>query len=408
MELDVEFCRSFFPPIENGVVYLENAGGSYAPRQVIDRLSGAMSNCQNQPFWSFKSSVDLTERLEASFQLMSEMIGANRDEIIVGPSTTLNVYVLAQALRPIFDEGDELVVTNQDHEANSGAWRRLAEYGITVKEWRVDPKTGELDPADLEGLLSGRTKLVCFPHVSNVVGTINPVKQIAAMAHGVGAMVCVDGVAYAAHGAIDVEDWDVDFYLFSLYKIYGPHLALLYGKKDAMAKCRNQNHFFHEGKIPAILNPGGFNYESVASLAGIVDYFEALHDHHFVPGGNSLKERLNKVYALFSEQEERLAEPLISFLKDRPGVRLIGEAGASREKRMPTISFSVEGLKSKDIVKALAKMDIAAGHGHFYGYRCVEALGYSDPNDGVVRISMVHYNTLGEMERVIAALKEII
>lgn len=408
MQLDTDFCRSFFPPIDNGVVYLENAGGSYVPRPVIDRLTNAMLDCQNQPFWYFESSKDLTQRLETSFQAIAELISASTDEIVVGPSTTLNVYVLAQALRPLFADGDEIIVTNQDHEANSGAWRRLEEFGVVIREWQVDPERGELDVAGLDALLNDRTKLVCFPHVSNVVGSINPVKEIAAKAHAVGAMVCVDGVAYAAHGLIDVADWDVDFYLFSLYKIYGPHLAVLYGKKEAMARCRNQNHFFHEGKIPWILNPGGLNYESVASLSGIVEYFEQVHDHHFGPGGNALKDRVEKVYELFAQQEEALANPLIDYLNDKEGVRLIGHRSADRSKRMPTISFSVEAMASKDVVRALAERNFAAGHGHFYGYRCVEALGYSDPDDGVVRISMVHYNTADEMQNLIVALEEII
>ena len=192
-------------------------------------------------------------------------------------------------------------------------------------------------------------------------------------------MVCVDGVAFAAHDRIDVKEWDVDFYMFSLYKIYGPHLAVLYGKREAMARCRNQNHFFHDGKIPTILNPGGLNYESVASLKGIVDYFEAVHDHHFGAGGNELRDRLGKVFALFAHQEDLLARRFIEFLSSKPGVRLIGQKSGDRARRMPTISFSVDGRSSREIVEALAKQDLAVGNGHFYGYRCVSALGYDDP-----------------------------
>ena len=406
-QLDVDFCRSHFPPIENGMVYLENAGGSYVPRQVIDRLTDAMERCQNQPYYPFAASEDIAARLGRSIGAMAEMIGADKDEVVVGPSTTLNVYVLSQALRPLFAEGDEIVVTNQDHEANSGAWRRLEEFGVVVKEWRIDGETGDLDPADLGLLLSERTRLVCFPHVSNVVGTINPVAEIAAMAHAVGAMVCVDGVAYAAHGRIDVKEWDVDFYLFSLYKIYGPHLAVLYGKREAIAKCRNQNHFFHEGIIPTILNPGGLNYESVASLAGIVDYFEAVHDHHFGAGENALRDRLAKVFALFAAQEEQLARPLIDFLIAQPKVRLVGQANAERSRRMPTISFTIAGRSALEVAAALAEKSLAIGHGHYYGHRCVEALG-CDPEDGVIRVSMVHYNSRDEIARLIAALQELV
>ena len=221
-------------------------------------------------------------------------------------------------------------------------------------------------------------------------------------------MVCVDGVAYAAHDRIDVKEWDVDFYLFSLYKIYGPHLAVLYGKREAMARCRNQNHFFHDGKVPTILNPGGLNYESVASLRGIVDYLEAVHDHHFGAGGNRLRERLAEVFALFSRQEEMLCRTLVEFLRSKPNVRLIGRKTGDRNQRMPTISFSVEGRSSGEIVEALAEQNFAVGNGHFYGYRCVSSLGYDDPEDGVVRVSMVHYTSLEEVRRLIAALERLL
>ena len=209
---------------------------------------------------------------------------------------------LAQALRSLFQPGDEIIVTNQDHEANGGAWRRLEEFGLTIREWTIDRDSGELDLAVLDGLLNERTRLVCFPHVSNIVGTVNPVAEIAAKVHAAGAMVCVDGVAYAAHHLIDVKAWDVDFYLFSLYKLYGPHIALLYGKRERIAAAKNQNHFFHEGHPPATLNPGGNNYEAVASLTGIIDYFEALYRHHFDQPENSQHGRLARVFELFGAQ----------------------------------------------------------------------------------------------------------
>jgi len=408
VSLDVPFCRAAFPPLDNGVVYFENAGGSYVPKPVIERLTAYMVQNQNQPYWAFKSSQDATEQLELSQARMAEMIGAEIDEIVVGPSTTLNVFVLAQALRRYFEPGDEIIVTQQDHEANGGAWRRLADDGLVIKEWCIDPKSGELNTADLDDLLSPRSRLVCFPHCSNVVGSINPVAEIAAKAHAAGAMVCVDGVAYAAHGRIDVKEWDVDFYLFSLYKLYGPHLAMLYGKREAIAKCHNQNHYFHEGNGSAVLNPGGWNYESVASLQGITDYLDAVYSHHFDAEANSLRGRLGAVFDLFAEQEEVLAQRFVDYLLSKPGLRLIGRKTGDRQQRMPTFSFSLEGRRSGDIAAALAERQIAVGHGHFYGHRCVTALGYEDVEDGVLRASMVHYNSEEDLDRMIAALDVVL
>jgi len=408
LSLDVPFCRASFPPLENGIVYFENAGGSYVPMPVIERLTDYMTQNQNQPYWAFKSSRAATEQLELAEARMAEMIGAETDEIVIGPSTTLNVFVLAQALRPIFQPGDEIIVTQQDHEANGGAWRRLAEDGVTIKEWAIDPESGELDLADLDALLGPRSRLVCFPHCSNVVGSINPVAEIAAKARAAGAMVCVDGVAYAAHARIDVKDWDVDFYLVSLYKLYGPHLALLYGKREAIAKCCNQNHFFHEGNGSKVLNPGGWNYESVAALSGIVDYLDAVYVHHFGAEANDLRGRLGAVFGLFAQQEEALAQRFVDYLLSKPGLRLIGRKTGDRQLRMPTFSFSLEGRRSGDIAAALAEQQVAVGHGHFYGYRCVEALGYADVDDGVLRASMVHYNSTEDLDRLIAALDKAI
>jgi cysteine desulfurase family protein (TIGR01976 family) len=400
--LDLDFVRRQFPNLGNGWAYFENAGGSYVPQSVIKRMTDFMTESQLQPEARNPLSALSTERLETARRLMARMINAETDEIVVGPSTTLNIYVLAQALRPLFRPGDEIVVTNQDHEANGGAWRRLAEFDIEVREWRIDPTSGELDPADLDGLLSERTRLVCFPHVSNIVGTVNPVAEITAKAHAAGAMVCVDAVAYAAHRPMDVKALDVEFYLFSLYKLYGPHIALLYGKRERILEAANQNHFFHGDNVPAKLNPGGLNYEAVASLSGIVDYFEAVYEHHFEAPENDLQARLGQVFGLFAEQEQRLTEPFLAYLADKPGVRLIG-GRAPDDRRLPTFSFVVEGRRPAEVVEALGRERIAVNHGHFYAHRCVEGLGI-DPEEGVVRASMVHYNTGHEVDRLIQAL----
>ena len=406
--LDLPFVRRHFPLIGNGWAYFENAGGSYVPTSVMDRMDAFLGESQMQPYGLSEPSRLATRRLEGAKRLMAQMINATTDEIVIGPSTTLNVFVLAQALRTLFEAGGEIIVTNQDHEANSGAWRRLDEFGFVIREWRIDPETGDLNLSDLDVLLNEKTCLVCFPHCSNVVATINPVADITAKAHAVGALVCVDAVAYAAHARMDVQALDADFYLFSLYKIYGPHLALMYAKREHLERMKNQNHFFYDDTIPKKLNPGGHNYESVASLEGIIDYFEAVYMHHFDNGSNDLFTRLGPVFDLFAEQEEACANRLADYLVAKPEVRLIGRQTGDRQQRMPTFAFTVAGRTSADIVAGITAHKIAAGHGHFYGYRCVEALGIEDPDDGVVRTSMVHYNTLDEVDQLIAALEAVI
>lgn len=404
--LDLDYVRAQFPNLGNGWAYLENAGGSYLPRNVIERMTAFMSESQVQPGAPNALSRLSEERLEASRRAMASMINAEPGEIVFGPSTTLNVYVLAQALRPLFATGDEIVVTNQDHEANGGAWRRLADTGLTVREWRIDPETGELDPAGLEALLGPRTRLVCFPHVSNIVGSVNPVAEIAAKARSAGALVCVDGVAYAAHGPIDVKALDVDFYLFSLYKLYGPHIAVLYGKRERIAETVNQNHYFHDGPTAAKLNPGGLSYEAVAGVSGILDYLEGVYRHHFETSENEPRIRLERVFALFAGQEEALSARLLDYLATRPDLRLIGSSDPARARRMPTFSLVPEGRPPAELCEALGAGRLAANHGHFYAPRCLEGVGV-DPERGVLRISMVHYNTASEIDRLIEALEAL-
>ncbi len=407
MDLDIDFVRRQFPAPVWEWAFFENAGGSFVPQSVIDRVCAYMTETQVQPGASFRPSALAAERMAEGQRRIAEMINAETDEVIIGPSTTANIYVLARALLPMFEDGGELIVTNLDHAANSDPWRRLAGDGVAVREWRVDPGTAELAVEDLEDLLNDNTRLVCFPHCSNIAGGINDVAAITAKAHQAGALVCVDGVAYAPHRALDVKALDVDFYAFSLYKMYGPHLGLLYGKRQELLAAKAQNHFFiGEDEIPLKLNPGGPNHELCAAMAGVADYFEALDGHHFGESNLALGQRTKRVFELFAAHEQRLGERFLDFLTAKPGIRLIGRPGTAAE-RAPTFSFVVEGRRSADIPPLLEDARVAIRNGNFYAFRLIEDLGI-DPDDGVVRASMVHYNSVEEVERLIEALDRAI
>jgi len=213
--LDLDFVRKQFPSQHWQWAFFENAGGAYVPHSVIARMQSYMSETQVQPGYPYPASTDAAERMNLGQQLMSELIGAETDEVTISASTSINIYVLAQALRGLWQAGDEIIVSTLNHEANSGPWRRLIEFGIKIVEWPLSPGKTSLDASDLDHLLSDKTNLVAFPHVSNITGDINDVKAITAKTHQAGALVCVDGVAYAPHRSIDVKDWDVDFYVFS-------------------------------------------------------------------------------------------------------------------------------------------------------------------------------------------------
>lgn len=407
-DLDSDFVRRQFPPIANGWAMFENAGGTYVPRHVIDRVTGYLGETQVQPGGPYAPSQLAEERISRGQRLIAAMINAEPDEVVIGPSTTANVYVLSHALAPLLAEGDEVIVTNLDHEANVGAWRRLADRGVKVLEWRLNPDSLELETDALAMMLTPRTRLVCVTACSNVLGGLTDIAEVVRLARGVDAMVCVDAVAYVPHRLPDVKALDVDFLLFSPYKVYGPHLGVLYGKRDRLLEARGQNHdFIGEDRIPLKLNPGGVNHELTAGLTGIVDYFDALYAHHFSEPANDLRTRLEKVYEAIAQYEETLSAPFVDFLKAKPAVRLLGRATADQTRRAPTFSFVVDGRPSAEIPAAVGHHKIAIRSGDFYAARCIDALGLRSQG-GVIRASMVHYNTADEVGRLIAALDEAI
>ncbi len=406
--LDVEFCRGHFEALAGGWVFLENAGGTLVPRQVTERLADFTTNCQVQPGEGYEASEAGQARIDEGRAVLAALINADLDEIIVGPSTTSNVYVLSHALAPLLAPGDEIIVTNQDHEANNGAWRRLESTGVVIREWRMNADTDDLEIEDLEPLLNDRTKLVCFTHCSNIVGLVHDVKSIVRRIHEAGAMACIDGVAYTPHQRVDVKDLDVDFYLYSSYKVFGPHLGILYGKRDLLARLASQNHYFIEaGDHQRRLCPGGLNYELTAACGGIFEYFDAVHAHHF-PGANvEAPQRLKQVYDLFAAHEAAMSRPFEEFLTKRPGIRLIGRGAAGRRERVSVFAFLVDGRDSREFPEKLRAHKIGLHADDFYAARCIDAIG-ARPQNGVVRASMVHYNSPEDVDRLIDGLDRII
>ncbi len=406
---DVAFARRQFPSGVWDWPFFENAGGSFVPTSVIDRITAYMTETQVQPGALYPASSLAADRMAEGHRLMAEMIGAAPDEVTVSASTSINVYVLAQALRPLWQDGDEIIVAIQNHEANSGSWRRLADTGIKIVEWPVDPVTGAMEIETLGELLTSKTRLVAFPQVSNILGAINDVPAITKVVHDAGAMVCVDGVAYAPHRAVDVKAWDVDFYLFSFYKVFGPHMGCLYGKKERLLQARGQYHYFiGEDETAKKLNPSGPQHEMIASLTGIADYLEALATHHLPTPPNTLHDRVKAVYELAGRHEEHLAQRFVDFMASKPTVRLLGPNSGDYDVRVPTFSFVVDGIKSEDICQRLLPYKVGVSHSHFYAKRLVEALGIADPEDGVVRASMAHYTSDEDVTRLIDGLDQIL
>ncbi len=407
MDLDLDFVRAQFPAFDvpelAGQAFFENAGGSYTCRPVIDRLTRFYTERKVQPYAPYAASRLGGAEMDEARSRLSAILGVDADELSFGPSTTQNTYVLAQAFGQMLDPGEAIVVTNQDHEANTGPWRRLAERGIEVREWRVDPDTGHLDPEALEDLLDERVRLVCFPHCSNVVGEVNPVTEITALAHAAGAFVCVDGVSYAPHGLVNVGALGPDIYLFSAYKTFGPHQGLMVIRRALGELLPNQGHHFNGDTLHKRFTPAGPDHAQVAACAGIADYIDALHDHHGGTGTDPAA-RGAVVHDLMRAHETRLLTRLLDAVKDRNSVRLIGPAVAAG--RAPTVALALN--RSGEAVAAdLAPHGIMAGGGDFYAGRALAAMGVP-PDHGVLRLSFTHYTSDAEMDQLLGALDAVL
>ncbi len=406
--LDIDFVRSKFPVFNNpktkGFAFFENAGGTYVPNSVIKKLNKFMTETKVQPYGDFPSSIEAGEEMDKSISKISELLNIDKDEFIVGPSTTMNMFLLSRAIKHWLNKGDEIIVTNQDHEANIGAWRKLSEENIVIKEWSLNKDTAELELEDLKSLINDKTKLICVCHTSNIVASINNLENIVNLAHQNNIRVVGDGVAYMAHDLTDLKKIGVDFYGFSLYKTFGPHLALLYGKKELLEETKNLNHEFLSKEIPLTLNPGGPNHEELACLSGLTDYYEDLYNHHFTNPKINLHEKGKEIFKLVYSYEEKLMEKLLSFPKSKDNVKLIGKSTHLRNERMPTVSFIVNNKSSLSIAQEAGKNGIGIRNGDFYAWRCLKGLGI-DINDGVIRISIVHYNSMEEVDKLIKFLE---
>jgi len=409
MALNIDFVRKQFPALSGEWVFFDNAGGSQTLQSVIDRINEYLLTSDVQLGASYEISQLAGERVNLAPKAMAELINAQKSsEIVMGPSTSMLMRILSLCMSEKFKSGDEIIVTNCDHEANIGPWRDLQKIGLEIKEWKINRDSLRLELEDLENLISSKTQLVAVNHVSNVLGTINPIKEIASIVHDNGALICVDGVAYAPHRLIDVRELDVDFYAFSFYKVYGPHYALLYGKEPLLLDMPGINHFFiKQTDIPLKFQPGNVNFELSYGMIGFCDYLHELAGFHSNEDKeNSLRQKASTAFNLIKGHEELLSQRLLDYLKSSPKVRIIGEEVADGLKRVPTISFVTDGIKSDSITREVDKYKIGIRYGHFYAKRLIDALDLAKKN-GVVRVSMVHYNALKEVDRLIQVFERL-
>ncbi|KAK1638224.1 aminotransferase class-V [Colletotrichum phormii] len=393
-QIDIAAVRSKFPALSQDQVFFDNAGGSQTLGTVIESIRDYLTQSNVQLGASYKVGQKATASYGEGYQAGAKYINASPDEIVFGASTTQLFRNLSHTLT--FSKGDEIVISAVDHEANIASWVDLAaRQQLELKWWKPASATNpKLTAENLKPLLSDKTRLVTLTHASNILGTIHDVASVASLVHSSNpkGLVCVDGVAYAPHRPVDVKALGVDFYAFSWYKVYGPHTAMLYASRAAQdAHMRSLGHFFNPGEsLEGKLGLAGGSYELVSAVPRVLEYLGT-------PDSEGWKGKV--------EQEEQLQATLLEYLNGRDDVTIYGETDAGTHRRVPTISFRVQGWGTKELVNAVENgSEFAFRWGHFYSYRLIKEILQLDPADGIIRVSMVHYNSLDEIKGFIAVL----
>lgn len=389
--MDVQKVRANFPALSQDQVFFDNAGGSQVLGTVVDSIRDYLINSNVQLGATYDVGKKATSRYEDGYQAAAKYINASREEIVLGASTTQLFRNFASTLS--FQPGDEIIVSAIDHEANIAPWVDLAKrQDLVLKWWKptAPSSSPKLLASDLVPLLTSRTRLVTCTHASNILGTIHDIKAISAAAHAASpsALVCVDAVAYAPHRRVDVRALGVDVYAFSWYKVYGPHIAMMFAAAgSAQAQMHSLGHFFNpHATLENKLGLAGASYELVGAIGAVTAYVGSVG------------------WEAILAQEAELQCTLLRYLNGRDGVTVRGETSDDGSVRVPTISFTVKGRDSRELVESVEKETrFGFRWGAFYSNRLVnETLGLE--KDGVVRVSMVHYNTVDEVNAFIAAL----
>ncbi|HWA83288.1 MAG TPA: cysteine desulfurase-like protein [Fimbriimonadaceae bacterium] len=401
----VAAVRAWFPSLAGGFAFMDNAGGSQVPGCVADAVHDYMLTSFVQVGASYPASRRATQTVADAHQFVNTLFGGEGiGKAILGASSSALCRMLSDCYAEILGPGDEVVVAESGHEANVFPWIVLANRGVTVKTWEADPETGESHIETLAPLLTEKTRIVAFPQVSNILGAVEDVKGVVELAHRVGARVVLDSVAYAPHLALDVAKWGVDFCVFSCYKVFGPHMAALWGSDEALAGITGRNHpFIPRDQIPGKFELGGVLHEGCAGLLALKPYFAFLAGR---PEAEFDRNVLLDALKAGSDLEAPLTRKLIDFLGSKPKVRIVGPSTSGPE-RVATVSFLHDTLMPAEIVAGVDRHDIGMRYGNFYSVRLLERLGIPS-SQGVARVSFAHYNSLEEVDRLIRVLDPIL
>lgn len=398
----IEEIRSHFPALErkhNGyeVAYFDGPGGTQVPRMVVERMTNYLYHHNANTHWAYPTSNETDEIIAESREKVAEFLNASSDEIAFGQNMSSLTFHLARSLGRGFKEGDEIIVTELDHHANIDTWRSLEkERGVVIRSLEFDTESGQLDLNELEKFFNKRTKLLAIGAASNALGTITDVTRACKMARDAGALSFVDAVHYAAHNLIDVRAFDCDFLSCSAYKFYGPHIGVLYGRKEHLESIDFPKLRPAPDYAPENVETGTQSHESIAGAAAAVDFLASLSE------GSTRRERLQNTFKELHSRKKDLFSLLWNGLNEIKGVNVFGPSPDS--PRTPTIGFTVEGNDAEDVAKKLTEKGIFVSHGDFYAQTVVERLGV----EGLVRAGCACYTTTEEVERLIEGVKSIV
>lgn len=396
--------RAHFPAMERkegvqAVAYFDGPGGTQVPRAVAEAMVDYLYHHNANTHWAFATSHETDAAIAAARKAFADFLNADADEIAFGANMTTLTFHVARALGRSFELGDEIIITELDHHANIAPWRELErERGVTIRVVKMDTNSFRLDWEDFARLLNARTRLVAVGAASNALGTITDVAKAAAMAHARGALIYVDAVHYAPHVLPDVRALDCDFLCCSAYKFYGPHIGILYGKRELLRSLDVPKLIPSPDTAPERLETGTQNHEGIVGAAAAVDFLASLSTH------GSRRERLTHTFGAIHERESALLRQLWEGLSAIEEVKLYGPAPDAG--RTPTLSFTVRGIEAETIARELASKGLFVSNGDFYATTVVERLKVSAT--GLVRIGIACYTTAEEVERLLAAVKEII
>jgi cysteine desulfurase family protein (TIGR01976 family) len=400
----VEEIRSHFPALERThnnveVAYFDGPGGTQVPRSVARAMTDYLFNHNANAHWAFPTSNETDALVAASRQTLADFLNAAPDEIVFGQNMTSLTLHLARALGRNLAAGDEIIVTELDHHANVDPWHALEkERGVKIRILPLNIESGQVELDKLADLLSEKTRLVAIGAASNALGTITDVRRVAKTAHEAGVLSFVDAVHYAPHNLVDVKDFGCDFLACSAYKFYGPHIGVLYGRKELLEKIDFPKLKPSPNTAPERAETGTQSFESICGAAAAVDFLASL-----AAEGGSRREKLEKVYEEFHRRDKEVVRSLWLGLSAIDGVKIYGPAHDA--ERTSLVSFTVKDLPSAEVSRALAERGIFLSHGNFYAARTVEKLGVA--KQGLVRAGGACYTTMEEVDRLIEEVEAI-